>query len=165
MAHIRQRLWFVADRVSNTNKQQYHRERKSGKGRRTELTNTCSADELADAELARLEGYHGDVDDRDQPGRINTHESGSIAEGCGYLWLPCPDGKYRPVEPAPERLDDGLSDSLGLVRDADSGQAFFHPLIEKGKAINRTIRLKGYGNAIVPQVAAEVISAYMEGGI
>lgn len=26
----------------------------------------------------------------------------------------------------------------------------------------RVMRLKGYGNAIVPQVAAEVIAAYME---
>ena len=29
----------------------------------------------------------------------------------------------------------------------------------------RTLLLKGYGNAIVPQVAAEFVKAYMEGAI
>ena len=51
---------------------------------------------------------------------------------------------------------------MGLVRDADTGEAFFHPLVEKGKTRQRVMRLKGYGNAIVPEVAAEVIRAYME---
>lgn len=42
-----------------------------------------------------------------------------------------------------------------MVRVRDEG-APFHP------AEARAMRLHGYGNAIVPQVAAEFIAAYME---
>jgi len=51
-------------------------------------------------------------------------------------WLFCRDGKWRPVEPGTFPLADGLPGRVGLLR--------------------------GYGNAIVPEVAAEVIGAYME---
>jgi hypothetical protein len=36
----------------------------------------------------------------------------------------------------------------------------YAPLIQKGKA--RVMRLRGYGNAIVPQLAAAFIEAYLE---
>lgn len=48
----------------------------------------------------------------------------------------CRDGKRRPVEPGTQPLVDGLSGHVGLLR--------------------------GYGNAIVPQVAAEFIQAWRE---
>jgi DNA (cytosine-5)-methyltransferase 1 len=51
-------------------------------------------------------------------------------------WLPCRDGKHRPVEPGTFPLVDGIPRRVEL--------------------------LKGYGNAIVPQVAAEFIASYME---
>ena len=51
-------------------------------------------------------------------------------------WLWCRDEKYRPVEPGTFPLAHGLSGRVG--------------------------RLRAYGNAIVPQVAAEFIAAYLE---
>lgn len=51
-------------------------------------------------------------------------------------WLPCRDGKARPVEPGTFPLAHGVSNRVG--------------------------RLRAYGNAIVPQVAAEFIAAYLE---
>jgi len=51
-------------------------------------------------------------------------------------WLFCRDGKWRPVEPGTFPLADGVPGRVGLLR--------------------------GYGNAIVPQVAAEFIRAFME---
>ena len=51
-------------------------------------------------------------------------------------WLFCRDGKWRPVESGTFPLAHGVSARVG--------------------------RLRGYGNAIVPQVAAEVIRACME---
>lgn len=51
-------------------------------------------------------------------------------------WLDCRDGKARPVEPGTFPLAHGVPARVG--------------------------RLRAYGNAIVPQVAAEVIAAFME---
>jgi len=51
-------------------------------------------------------------------------------------WLGCRDGKWRPVEPGTFPLAHGLPARVG--------------------------RLRGYGNAIVPQVAAEFVAAYLE---
>jgi len=51
-------------------------------------------------------------------------------------WLYCRDGKWRPVESGTFPLADGIPGRVGLLR--------------------------GYGNAIVPQVAAEFIGAFME---
>lgn len=53
-------------------------------------------------------------------------------------WLGCRDGKFRPVEPGTFPLAHGIPGRVG--------------------------RLRGYGNAIVPQVAAEFIKAF-EGAI
>lgn len=53
-------------------------------------------------------------------------------------WLPCRDGKARPVEPGTFPLAHGVPGRVG--------------------------RLRAYGNAIVPQVAAQFVRAYMETG-
>jgi len=51
-------------------------------------------------------------------------------------WLFCRDGKWRPVESGTFPLADGIPGRVGLLR--------------------------GYGNAIVPQAAAEFVRAFME---
>lgn len=51
-------------------------------------------------------------------------------------WLGCTDGKFRSVEPGTFPLADGIPARVG--------------------------RLRGYGNAIVPQIAAEFIQAFMD---
>ena len=50
----------------------------------------------------------------------------------GCKWLPCRDGKARPTEPGTLPLADGVP---------------------------RRVELRGYGNAVVPQVAAEFVKA------
>lgn len=70
-------------------------------------------------------------------------------------WLFCRDGKWRPAERSFFGMDDGLSG--GLVH----GGAFVpasHPLAPSHKDARRVMRLRGYGNAIVPQAAAEAIA-------
>jgi hypothetical protein len=54
---------------------------------------------------------------------------------CCCDWLPCTDGKARPVEPGSFPLAHGVQ--------------------------RRASKLRAYGNAIVPQVAAEFIKAYL----
>jgi DNA (cytosine-5)-methyltransferase 1 len=73
-------------------------------------------------------------------------------------WIYCRDGKYRPAQRIPFEVADGTADLLGLVRDSRGGYVF--PLQKGGKA--RVMRLRGYGDGIVAQVAAEFIRAYMD---
>lgn len=68
-------------------------------------------------------------------------------------WLLCRDGKWRPVEPGTFPLVDGAAARMGRV---ESGVA-------RVASSNRVGRIKGYGNAINAQAAAEFIRAYMEG--
>ena len=50
-------------------------------------------------------------------------------------WIDCPDGKQRIVKPGVRLLANGVQNRVG--------------------------KLRGYGNAIVPQCGAEFIGAYM----
>lgn len=78
-------------------------------------------------------------------------------------WIYCRDGKWRPVgtiEPGAFEMADELAADLGCVRDQSSGHYTISPLIEKGKA--RVARLRGYGNAIVAEVATKWIEAYLD---
>lgn len=73
--------------------------------------------------------------------RAGIARSGAICQGCGGIWsnfdiLPCRDGKARRVESGTFPLAHGVPGRVGLLR--------------------------GYGNAIVPQVAAEFIKAFCE---
>ncbi|EAW8139827.1 DNA cytosine methyltransferase [Salmonella enterica subsp. enterica serovar Newport] len=66
-------------------------------------------------------------------------------------WLLCRDGKWRPVEPGTFPLVDGSAARMGRVE----------PGVARVASSNRVGRLKGYGNAINAQAAAEFIRAYM----
>lgn len=66
-------------------------------------------------------------------------------------WVFCRDGKWRPVEPGTFPLVDGAATRLGRVE----------PGVARVASSNRVGRLKGYGNAINAQAAAEFIRAYM----
>jgi DNA (cytosine-5)-methyltransferase 1 len=130
-------------------------------GQRSEL--------IEDGELghAEINGHEGQ---RVRTDREQAHGATKANFWANCVWLPCRDGKLRPVErtaqPGTIALADGLSGDLGLVRlqnypdHTDAETWIYAPLIAKGR--QRVGRLRGYGNAIVPQVAAEFISAYME---
>lgn len=91
---------------------------------------------VGDAQRPRLERHQGHEYRGDQPGWVKAKSCGSIAEA-GLQSVTCLDGKRRliPVEPEIQPLSNGVSNHMDLIR--------------------------GAGNAIVPQVAAEVIKAYM----
>lgn len=70
----------------------------------------------------------------------------------GADWLGCRDGKFRPVESGTFPLANGIPARVGRLRDED---------LQSHPQKNRVVRLRGYGNAIVPQVAAEFVKAFM----
>lgn len=77
-------------------------------------------------------------------------------------WLFCRDGKWRPVEPGTFPLVDGVPGRLGQGVTAGEHSEKNKEGRAEVTSKNRVGRLKGYGNAIVPEVAAEVIVAAME---
>lgn len=125
---------------------------------------------VADTASERCEG------DRASRVEVASEPSGPViaARGPGAvngfwgnaLWLPCTDGKQRPVEPGLISLADGLAGQLGLVRLASypdrptEERLIYAPLIQKGKA--RAGRLRGYGNAICAPQAAAFIQAFLQ---
>ena len=71
-------------------------------------------------------------------------------------WLYCRDEKYRPIKSSIEPLANGLPRGMGYSSDPSE------PIDAENTQEARVMRLKGYGNAIVPQVAASFIKAFME---
>lgn len=174
--HIRQRLWFVADTVCQPSERgargvsgtqtTEHRSGKfngrgsdgfadgsqvgeladslpSGRPERGTIAGDRSASgssepcKLGNADNAGPQGHRRFVAEHDAQGR-ETEERHQPTAGFwnDADWLPCRDGKARPVEPGTFPLAHGIPARVG--------------------------RLRGYGNAIVPQVAAEFIKAYVE---
>jgi DNA (cytosine-5)-methyltransferase 1 len=185
--NVRQRLFFVADAC----RERRERERLqlfTGQSRDAmlEASGSRGAGELADSESIRLLGRQDDGDggrrerasgqgreaselgDAHKPGpegrrlseRGRSDECAARASGDlvrpgppnGFWrdadWIGCTDGKWRPVEPGSFPLVDGAAFRVG------SGGPF------AGKS--RAKMLKGYGNAINAEVAAEFVAVAME---
>jgi DNA (cytosine-5)-methyltransferase 1 len=81
---------------------------------------------------------------------------GSDTEWSDPYWIYCRDKKYRPIESSIKPLVNGIP--KGVVRGGNISEEFDANNTQEARAM----RLKGYGNAIVPQVAAMFISAFME---
>jgi DNA (cytosine-5)-methyltransferase 1 len=138
--HRRDRLWFVADAESGDGRlpiQQWGSRQASAESERA-----GEVECMADAEHTERWPQHvhrEDGRDRSRGGRQEAYgEPGTRGEvynpWADVLWLPCRDGKYRPTQPGLQPLAHGVPARVG--------------------------RLRGYGNAIVPQVAAAFIDAY-----
>lgn len=72
------------------------------------------------------------------------------------IWLPCRDGKARRVKPGLPLLFARVSDRV--VRKRGDRQP---EIVAERCGEAAVMRLRGYGNSIVPQVAAEFIKAYL----
>jgi DNA (cytosine-5)-methyltransferase 1 len=174
--HIRQRLWFVADaqytigrpfsRSVEDERHGYDCGRQEAHGEPGACGAICIVGDTSSAggwrqsravpsqertsqiegrELGRLSHQSfvaGDVGvsasgrrewQRHQPEHVQPLQ-GSAWANCD--WIDCTDGKTRPIEPGTFPLAHGVPARVG--------------------------RLRGYGNAIVPHVAAEFIAAYLE---
>ncbi len=175
--HKRDRLFFGA--VAHTLCEQFDRRGSSGPGRRTEPTDSSEGGGLAYTDDSRLErrqgvfkcadkqsagtgGVESELADTATGGRgeecqnsgrfivgdsAERRPAGRSAGGgdnpanshhsfwSDADWLGCRDGKFRPVEPGTFPLANGIPARVG--------------------------RLRVYGNAIVPEVAAEFVRAFL----
>lgn len=136
--HKRDRLWFVAHA-------------NSGRRHTQPLLNTSSAGWENNANVIES-GEDGDVADTQRqqahqeqlgPATDERERITDLSSGCHMdsqwiagVWINCPDGKQRLVEPSIPLLAHGIP--------------------------ARVPKLRALGNAIVPQVAAEFIGAYMD---
>jgi DNA (cytosine-5)-methyltransferase 1 len=158
--HIRQRLYWVADsEVAQRRRTRFP----SDTGRRSEEAGgSVRAGGVADIDNQGLEGRDGMQKCADEfssganqlaggmeypnlPGKHKWtpsgeqplhNENGSTSPWGDIDWIHCRDGKARPVEAGTFPLANGVLKRMG--------------------------KLRGFGNAIVPQVAAEFIKSYME---
>jgi DNA (cytosine-5)-methyltransferase 1 len=157
--HRRDRLWFVAD-ASGERRGTGRDDHRGDDGAVVAATGERGALAYTDGngprsgadDQAARHGHAAAADDRagalvdaeGEPEREPHHEGHAIAargEAWGLLggashWLVGADGKARRVEPGIRLLAHGVPARVG--------------------------KLRAYGNAIVPQVAAEVIGAYMD---
>jgi len=110
-------------------------------GRQVESIRGASADRHSDpCGVANTDGGDTSAEREQRSGEhgLITQDGGTGDRGfwSDAEWIFCRDGKYRPVEPGTFPLAHGAAGRMG--------------------------RLRGYGNGIVPEVAAEVIKAYVE---
>jgi DNA (cytosine-5)-methyltransferase 1 len=186
--HIRQRLWFVADTTSTRAERDNRQEVGSRSARRAEPSQRGGNGELADATNERLSergrgqsSSPGQVEQSqrlcadgllghaDQPGSQGwsvhageyTSERPPWSPG-SLIWLPCTDGKQRPTGKLvyPEGEQVGIPGCAWEPRETNGQrtvESIIQPLAHGIPA--RVAKLRAFGNAIVPQVAAEFIKA------
>lgn len=131
--HKRDRLWFVADSINQRSQRRLSGWKDSQRQDQSGYTRCSSS--INTVGDSKCDGQHeAEIGGSSQP----SQESRGVQQYQGSSTVYCRDGKYRPipVEPALQPLAYGVPNRVGLLR--------------------------GAGNAIVPQVAAEVIKAFME---
>ena len=140
--HKRDRLFFVADTTSGRHKQseQFSNGCPSQSDKRqSDSSGNCESQRqlVADSGDKGLQRHRGLGQEQVSEGRKGEARHSSKNSFWSGKTIYCRDGKYRPIptEPALFPLANGIPNRVGILR--------------------------GAGNAIVPQAAAEIIKAYM----
>lgn len=169
--HIRQRLFWVAYSESDQHEWTQRNENQTG---RSGSANGCAgrdtvggsgeldASGLVDSVETGSQGHRRDGENGCESRWINSVQTGSTPTPGAWTAsgvVHCLDGKARRV-PLPESSIQPLA--YGLSRSLGKGRSKADRMVIRSARTNRVGRLKGYGNAIVPQVAAVFIQAFME---
>lgn len=157
--HKRQRLYWGGVRVSDTESERFKKEGEHchRSEERTSLVREFIS--LADSNEQGLERRESVECARQIPFGENRLESLSPWRSSAFIL--CRDWKARrvPAESLLFGMADGLSESMDGGRAAGISETEGFPLTTQKEG--RAMLLKGYGNAIVPQVAAEFVQAFL----
>ena len=160
-AHIRQRLYWVANNSSARREEQPSERRISRKTNGDESRENITrsgwmgntkhdgriTSEIKGSDGSSIQNSETRADSTGKPERTSTPEFIS--------WIYCRDNKYRPIESGIKPLVDGVP--CGMVHSSDTSA----PVNADATQEARVMRLKGYGNAIQVHTAAAFIGAYM----
>ena len=111
----------------------------------------------------RLQIRQGVTEDPRQE-RAPSERAGAVHSGWTRLeWLWCSDGKLRPTEPGLFPLAHGFSGKVAVARDGRTVNHVDEAAVKAGhvRLVNRRHALRAAGNAIVPQVGASFVRAFM----
>lgn len=122
-----------------------------GEGRQRGAGGSSASGELGDSAVFGQEGR-----DAEHNGTCGMSVPSGPQGWSDFAIIPCADGKSRRVESGSFPL------AHGVPRDMGRGRSKVERVAIGAARTNRTGRLKGYGNAIVPQLAAEFIAAFLE---
>lgn len=151
---------------TNGSRPQQGRESTEATGHWNTVESTSSISRMVDtidsSNRREIGGINGEKNSSTIGNRENINQSRESIGASAYDdwsdpdWLYCRDEKYRPIKPGIEPLANGLPRGVGYSSDPSE------PIDANNTQEARVMRLKGYGNAIVPQVAASFIKAFME---
>ncbi len=168
-AHIRQRLYWVANSVGDGDQRTFGRiNGEANSSKIVDRPNVTQSGESCGAG-ANVCGMADTISkQQEQPNERPSSVFGASmqSEECvagssdiratSYIdWIYCRDNKYRPVKSGIKPLVDGIA--RGMVYSSDSSE----PINANATQEARVMRLKGYGNAIQAQTAMAFINAYM----
>ena len=132
-----------------------------GSGRHVERTGGAGLGRLGDAESREQWRTRQSKSELRREG-----EAGGSGAWGNFDILPCRDGKARRVESKPFAMADGVSAQLDALRDAGLSANQIEAATETfpltNHAVGRVMLLRGYGNAISPELAAQFIRAAEE---
>jgi DNA (cytosine-5)-methyltransferase 1 len=92
-----------------------------------------------------------------QPAATTARHGGAVESAGDFEWVLGADGKSRRVKPGVRLLADAVSGRVAVRRSVRQGDAE----VQEEHWYNRIAALRAFGNAIVPQCAAQFIKAYM----
>lgn len=163
-AHIRQRLYWVADSqservgrasgISNSETRTFADSRGYENWESVQSIARSSIIGVADTfcfKRIKPGNGRGNESIAGAAGRTNSHSS----EPESIDWIYCRDNKYRPIKSGIKPLVNGIA--RGMVHSGDPSEQINANETQEA----RVMRLKGYGNAIQAQTAMAFISAYM----
>ena len=184
--HLRQRLYWVAYAANNRSPEHGRESRRGPEPKREQwellhvadrsgssgMGNANCSGSQSGREPSEAARYGSTVesdgctsrmgDNGSQSGRFDSESNRSAPEAgpVGGFWsdfdiLNCIDGKARRIEPSSFPLAPGIPRGMGRKKSRVGNLAV-------SATGNRTGRIKGYGNSIIPQVAAVFIQAFME---